>query len=146
MGLVNCRQSIAHDPASPQIQLARAWFVVTGTALAKIAILSLFHQLFKVEWRVKIAVRVGIVASGIIWLVSIILESYYLAPSAGQTWDESALSGKSTHSPIWAVSAGVVTLVLDLYIFLLPIPCIAKLKWSTRRRLKALAVFSTGIL
>jgi hypothetical protein len=40
--------------------------------------------------------------------------------------------------------SGALDVLLDLYIFILPLPIIAKLNWSTKKRLKALALLSTG--
>ncbi|AEO70528.1 uncharacterized protein THITE_2092033 [Thermothielavioides terrestris NRRL 8126] len=129
-----------------KIYFARACLVITATALAKAAILLLFNQMFTVERRAHVAILAGLVVNGVLFLLGIAFESYDVVPAPGQTWDQAALSDKSDRFSTWAIATGVLTLLLDIYIFVLPVPFIARLNWSTRQRLKALAMFSTGLL
>lgn len=47
---------------------------------------------------------------------------------------------------IYSIIQGVLSLVLDLYIFLLPIPVILTLQMSQKKRLWVLGVFGTAVL
>ncbi|KAK4241545.1 hypothetical protein C8A03DRAFT_12189 [Achaetomium macrosporum] len=120
---------------------------ITATLFSKASIFLLFHQIFTMERHMQIAIWAGLAVSFAVFLPSVGYQVYTLTPNPGETCDDLALSGKSEQGgAVWSIVGSVLNLMLDVYIFLLPLPIIAKLNWSTRKRLKASAVFSTGVL
>lgn len=137
------RESSTHKKAT-QILFVRSILGITGGILAKISILLLLHQTFTIERHMKLAIRGGLGAALVAFVLSIGFQIAYASPRAGETWDD--MPKKTEQGVTWSIVGSVLNLLLDLNIFLLPFPIIAKLNWSTRKRLKALAVFSTAFL
>lgn len=112
--------------------------------LAKISIFLLMHQTFVIERTMKLAIHAGLGATFVAFVLSIGFQIAYASPRAGESWDD--MSKKTEQSAVWSIVGSVLNLLLDLNIFLLPCPIIARLNWSTRQRIKALGVFSTAFL
>lgn len=115
-----------------------------ATVMAKTSIFLLLHQIFTLERGMRIAIRIGMAVICIVAIVSFVSQCLDDIPRPGQSWDDVAL--KFDHMVVWSPAASILYLVLDLYMFLLPVPVVARLSWPTRKRLKALAVFSVGLL
>lgn len=82
--------------------------------------------------------------------VSIGALSYAGTPHIGQSWDDVVFEtfrhrGK-VFAMYWAMGLGVVGTVIDMYIFVVPLPVLSKLQLSVRRRIQLFAVFLTGFL
>ncbi|KAK4152538.1 hypothetical protein C8A00DRAFT_44434 [Chaetomidium leptoderma] len=131
-----------------KVVLARSLLGITATFLSKVSIFLLFHQIFAIERRMQISIWAGLTATFLVFAASVGYQLHHFTPIPGTTWNELALSGGNPleGSTAWAVVSSVLNLMLELYVFLLPLPTIATLSWSTRKRLKASAVFSTGLL
>lgn len=115
---------------------------------SKASILLLFYQLFDVEPKTHYAIWAGMFVNFAICATSLGVEAYYQAPNPfnGETWDDVMITAKPHLATPWGIAQSVLSTVLDVLIFVLPIPVIARLNLSTRKRVKILAVFSTGIL
>ena len=110
----------------------------------KAAILLIYLQVFGVVKRMRIAVWVGLIFDFLIYGVSLILVPYFEAPHIGETWD-----GLLVNRRPWLVTPtgpeqGTCALVLDLYIFILPIPMLSHLQVPSRKRLKLFCIFGTA--
>jgi flavin-dependent dehydrogenase len=114
---------------------------------AKASVFFLFRQIFTVERRRRIAIWAGLVATFLQSAATVAFQSYTLTPDPGKTWDDAALNSKAERmGGSWWIANAALYIALDLYVLLLPLPIIVRLNWSTKKRLKALAVFSTGLL
>ena len=85
----------------------------------------------------------GLAWTFLIYWIGVPLATYFCAPHIGMAWESETKCRKET---IYGVIQGVLSVVLDLYIFFLPIPIVLRLHMSLKRRLSILAVFGTAIL
>lgn len=120
-----------------------------GLFFAKTATLLLFHQLFQVSKQMRLAIYIGITINFLMYFTSVAILAWYSVPHIGQTWDDVVVHA-ALHPDIfafkWGVGQATVGTVLDIYIFILPLPTISRLNLSTRRRIQLMVVFFTAIL
>ena len=81
-----------------------------------------------------------------LYWIGVPLETYFCAPRIGEGWNTEALIKTCADYTIFSAVQGVLAVVLDLYIFILPIPIMLRLQMPLRRRLSILGVFGTAIL
>lgn len=117
-----------------------------GQLSAKASILLLFKQLFTVDKKLNIAIWIGQIFNILTYLPAIPIEVVFNAPDVGKKWAELMLSGKPQKAIYWGVVQSAMSIVLDLYIFFLPMPTIVKLNMSVRKRAQVVAVFSTALM
>ncbi|KAK3300545.1 uncharacterized protein B0H64DRAFT_18438 [Chaetomium fimeti] len=127
-----------------KLRFGRSLITIMATLMAKTSIFLLLHQIFTLERGMIIAIRIGLAATCAVAMVSFASQCWNDIPRAGETWDDVAL--KFDRIIVWSPATSIMYLLLDLYMFLLPLPVVARLSWPTKKRLKALAVFSTGFL
>lgn len=114
--------------------------------ILKTAILVYYFQLFAVERKMKIAIRVGLVFCALLYLPHPILVSIFNVPHKGETWSDLATNGNPQKIAFYAPIHGVGSIILDIYIFALPLPILYHLHISVQKRLKLLAVFVVALL
>ncbi|KAI0446708.1 hypothetical protein F4803DRAFT_577163 [Xylaria telfairii] len=126
------------------------WSILANISLpcSKIATLLLFLQIFTVSQGMRVAIFIGIAAISALYVTSIIVSTYFLVPHTGQTWDSVIASAAEGHffSQYWGVASSSAALLIDLYIFILPLPILWKLNLSQRRKLQIIAVFLVALL
>ncbi|KUI58338.1 hypothetical protein VP1G_05588 [Cytospora mali] len=97
----------------------------------------------------RFAIRIGLGVNFILYTTSLVVLSYFSAPHIGQTWDDIVLQyveNPKLFSIYWGVGTAAVSLVLDIYILILPLPIIVKLNMSATKRVQLMAVFFTAFL
>ena len=130
------------------LQLLYAEVVVFGMTLllSKSAIFLLYRELFWMESYMRISVTVGLTVTILLYATAIPIASYFLAPHVGHSW-ESMLTAPSNNTVThWGLAIGSGSIVLDTFIFILPLPVLFKMKLSLVKRLQLLAVFGTGFM
>lgn len=80
------------------------------------------------------------------YFTGIPIEAYYNAPSPGQSWYDLMLSGKPDRAIYFGLVQSTLGIILDLYIFILPLPILYRLRLSKRKRIHVTGVFSTAFL
>ena len=120
--------------------------LIPGLFFSKASIFLLFREIFTLEDWMQVAIRWGMGFNFIIYFTSIPVEAYFNAPGPNEDWQTLMLSGKPNKAIYWGVVQSVLTIILDLFIFILPLPVIAKLGLSFRKRLQVFAVFSTAFM
>ncbi|KAK0710023.1 hypothetical protein B0T26DRAFT_652199, partial [Lasiosphaeria miniovina] len=113
---------------------------------SKAAIFLLFRELFGISVTMRRAVWVGIAASFVVYVSFIPVASYFMAPKMGHTWDALPFemeSGIALQS--WGIAIGASTVLLDIYIFFLPLPVLSHLNLTRSRRMRLIAVFCTAL-
>lgn len=131
--------------------MAYAYEILTSMGLffAKTATLLLFHQLFQVSKQMRLAIYIGITVNFLKYFTSAATMTWDSVPHVGQTWDDVVIDA-AFHPPLfrlkWSVAQAAIGTVLDIYIFILPLPTISRLNLSRRRRIQLLLVFFTAIL
>ncbi|RFU81869.1 hypothetical protein TARUN_332 [Trichoderma arundinaceum] len=122
--------------------------VVLGPVIffAKAAILLLYLQIFTSHRPMRIAVYVGIVFTGLTYWASVPLEIAFAAPHPGETWGDLLLNGRPEKLIYWGIVQGTLAVVIDLYIFILPLPVLWRLHMSLKRRVALCAIFFTALM
>lgn len=129
-----------------KLLFSEAMVYAATTFFAKASILLLYLQLFSIQRNAKIAIWAGLIFTGILYWSAFPIEIPFMVPHKGQTWQELALSGKVTRISVWGLVQGPLSIVLDIYIFIIPFPIMTKLNLSSKRRMGVLFVFGTAFL
>ena len=114
---------------------------------SKEAIFLLYLEIFQVKKAMRVAIFTGMLFTGVVYWTGLIIESIFCAPHVGESWDP--LAGRGTRcskSENWGVAQGACAIVIDVLIFVLPIPVVSRLQLGTRRKVQILAVFMTALM
>ncbi|ROV87982.1 hypothetical protein VPNG_10338 [Cytospora leucostoma] len=114
--------------------------------VVKVAMLVLYFQLFAIDRRTRWAIIAAIVFAGLIYLPHPILVIILEAPHIGQSWVEPAVDGRTSKLEYYAPIYGIGSIILDIWILVLPLPVITKLKVSRKKKIQLFAVFVTGFM
>jgi len=93
----------------------------------------------------RIAIWSGITFTFLIYGAGVAVATYYETPHIGETWMD-VLDGRAIVPLKWWQAQSALTIALDIYIFILPLPAISKLRISFRRRIQLIAVFSLALM
>lgn len=113
---------------------------------SKSSIILLYRQFFSVKKSMKIAVYVGLIATFLIYFPSIPLSIVYTTPHGELTWEGLLTSEEPGKLVYWSITLGSLAVLLDIYIFTLPLPTLASLHVSLRTRAQLIAMFSTAFM
>lgn len=133
---------------SLKILFVQTIFFAPAFFFAKAAILLLYGQLFAVGKRFKLAINLSILVTLLLYLSEFPLAGIYGAPKPGHSWD-SLLESLEINAKPFALGGAVqsaFSTVLDIYIFILPLPILLKLQLMPRQRFQLLGIFSTALL
>ncbi|PHH60133.1 hypothetical protein CDD81_2091 [Ophiocordyceps australis] len=121
-----------------------------GLFLAKSATLLLFYQIFTISPRTRLAICIGLGANLVLYTTCIIILTVYGVPRFGQTWGNLVIGNvniaDSRWNLYWGVAQAPANMLLDVYIFILPLPIVSRIKMSRRSRVQVFGVFFTGLL
>lgn len=92
----------------------------------------------------NIAVYVGLVATFLTYFPYIPVTIRYISPASGKGWGD--LGDEPAKAIYWGVVSGSLSVALDIYIFVLPLPTLATLNMSLKRRVQLIAVFATALM
>lgn len=136
--------SIISDRVALQLVFAAQFIMPLSHSFSKATILLLFLQIFTVDKKMRIAIYFGLVFTALSYWPNLILVPIFSVPYSGQTWQD-VLSTTRIHkmTPV-GTEQGTMAVLLDIYIFLLPVPAIMKLKMASRDRWRLLIVFGTA--
>ena len=107
---------------------------------AKLALFLLYYRLFASDRGTRIAIYLGIIINGLIYVSFSIFYCVRCIPGPG--W----LSTKCSQTNDQNDFLGAFSLVSDLYIFILPLPVLSSLQMPFRRKLGVAATFGTGLM
>ena len=113
---------------------------------AKGAILLLYLRIFTANRRMRYSIWLGLVWDFLLYWINVPVATYCGTPRIGQSWGVVAMTKTCANVTTFVPLQGVLSVVLDLYIFVLPIPIVSKLPISLKQRLSILAIFATAIL
>lgn len=116
-----------------------------GQLFAKASILLLFSQLFTIHLPMRVAIWVGLTFDILIYFPGFAVQTYYQTPHVGETWLDT-LDGRNIVPLAWWQAQSALIVVLDIYIFILPLLTLMRLQLPTRKRVSLLAVFSVALL
>ncbi|GIJ98279.1 hypothetical protein Aspvir_000395 [Aspergillus viridinutans] len=140
-GLILASQFLLH-------QILYAQGVLLGPVIffAKSSIFLLCRQIFTIQKSMKYAIRFGLLFTFVLYWPGVGLESYYAAPHIGETWEDLLVNKRPEHLIYWGVVQGTLSVVLDIYIFILPLPLLSKLQLPRKKRWQLLIIFSTAMM
>ncbi|KAL8789661.1 MAG: hypothetical protein Q9195_006714 [Heterodermia aff. obscurata] len=115
------------------------------TFVAKLAILLLYRRVFTVKKPLLYGIYLGMLITLLLYIPNVFLAAYFCAPHVGQGWNAAGVGGCNDLAEWYVIQAALIV-VLDLYIFILPLPTIMQLQMPARRRHGIMLVFMTAIL
>ena len=118
--------------------------ITPALALIKLSLLIQYYCLFKVRRYIRICVWIGATVS-VIYYMAISISAFVLtSPWHGEPLAETIVSWHYLKFADFAIPTGVIGMVLDWYLFFLPIPAVWALHLGTGRKVGILLVFATG--
>ncbi|KAI1324710.1 hypothetical protein F5Y16DRAFT_380143 [Xylariaceae sp. FL0255] len=131
-------------------QISYVWQSVSTISLffSKLSTLLLLRSVFSVSPYTNIAIWIGIVYDFVLYVTSFILASVWATPHRGQGWVSLINGAGSTAQYVifLAIGQGAASILLDTYMFILPLPVIARLNLSTNRKWQIGAIFLVAAL
>ncbi|KAK0723591.1 hypothetical protein B0T26DRAFT_750852 [Lasiosphaeria miniovina] len=131
-----------------QILFAQATILGPVIFFSKSAIFLLYLQLFPtgIPQGLRVAIYAGLFLTFCTCWAGIPLSAYFSAPHAGQPWTALITNGQPARAIPWTIVQGVMSLFLDIYLFILPLPTLFKLRLSTQRQMGLLLAFATAFM
>lgn len=130
----------------PQWLFTSGILIPLAISFSKGAILLLYRQIFSIHRKIRIAVNIGLVFNFMIYGVSLIIVPYFEAPHIGETFADLLINLRPAKIIVTGAEQGSLAVLLDLYIFILPIPALAGLKLPRDKKLKLLMIFGIAFL
>ena len=119
--------------------------VVTPTlGLIKCSILIQYYLLFRLLRWVRISVWIGASISVTFYVAVTIIAFALNTPWPGESFLEDVLSWHHHEFLQFSIPTGVIGMLVDLYLLILPIPVVLNMQMSTVKKLGVLIVFMTG--
>lgn len=141
--LISCRTLLTHNLCLQFVAIASYIYLLLAATI-KLTFLFLYRRVFSPESTYKYAIDGGI-AFIICATIALFFGSIFACVPVSRTWDE-AVDGHCINPDGIDYLSGVVNAVMDLYILVLPMPLLWRLKMETRRKLKLSIVFGLGLL
>ena len=114
---------------------------------AKASLLLLYLRIFGPKKSTRYWTYYALAFTFCLYWINIPINAYYCTPSSGMSWrDTNDLGLKCEKQLILGLVQGSLSVALDLFILILPIPVVMTLQMSRKRRAGVLAVFMTGVL
>ncbi|KAJ3571854.1 hypothetical protein NPX13_g5237 [Xylaria arbuscula] len=115
-------------------------------AFAKTSFFLMYLQIFgPLPW-LRVCVYIGLTVNWLFYTIVVIASFAYQVPNAGQTWQEGFLNPRYNDAFRWTIPIASGSLILDTYIFILPVIAIFNLQLQVKKKLGVIAVFATGLL
>ncbi|KAH8586210.1 hypothetical protein B0O99DRAFT_703747, partial [Bisporella sp. PMI_857] len=121
------------------------WTSTIILALAKVTFFIFYLQLFRPLKTLRMAIWAGLVFTIVIFTGYTIAQLVSLSPRPGQSWAEVYEEPRIRNILKISVPVSATSFGVDVYILLLPVFGVAKLKLSTRRKFGVLIIFLTGL-
>ncbi|KAM7210800.1 hypothetical protein V8F06_013825, partial [Rhypophila decipiens] len=123
-------------------------FLFGFISFGRAAILLMYRDTFSISRTTHIAIWIGLVLNFLIYIPSIPIAVYYETPRAGQSWEELIYTVPNLEPILvpYGIATGAAALLMDVYIFILPLPVVLRLNLSRTKKIQALAIFATALL
>ena len=117
--------------------------------IIKLSLFLMLLELFGLLTWVRISAWLGIAVTGLFYFASLIAELALCAPRGEQTqlaYLTVLATPQCQQNPAAILSVGIMNVISDVYLLLLPLPVIWGLQLPTMSKLGVLAIFLTGSL
>lgn len=112
--------------------------------LIKLTLFLLYLHIFsRVRW-LKCLVWAGILLAAMFYGSMIIVFSLICTPRNGESYTEAYQTASCGKGPDVSLAAGIFNMISDIYLLLIPIPAVWRLKLEKKRKLGVLIIFATG--
>lgn len=118
--------------------------VTPALGLIKSSLFIQYYLLFRPLRWVRIAVWIGVIISTVFYVVVSLAAFILVSPWPGESFLDDILSRHYLEFSGFSIPTGVVGMLVDWYLFFLPIPVVLRLQMSTGKKIGVLAVFMTG--
>ncbi len=108
--------------------------------------LSLFLLLLKLFYPLRYAIYYGMAFTLLFYLASMVSFLALCIPKPGKNFLETAQESRCRRSGRLEIVQGVVDILSDFYLLLIPIPTILQLSLRPRQKIGLLLIFMTGLL
>ncbi|KAK3689478.1 hypothetical protein B0T22DRAFT_513889 [Podospora appendiculata] len=124
---------------------------MTGPMLifSKSAIFLTYYQIFEIRESTRVTVCIGLVATFCIYFPSVPLSIIIKGPRKDRTWQQTLddqTSGVANNLMYWSIIQGALSVALDLYIFILPLPILVKLYLPFGKKIQLFCLFGVALL
>ncbi|KAL4772929.1 hypothetical protein BDW60DRAFT_222136 [Aspergillus nidulans var. acristatus] len=117
----------------------------TGTAVAKASALLFYARIFtRASSRFRYCLW-AVHACNVCWLIGILLAVVFECLPIAKVWNPS-LSGSCQDTRILWMGSGITSLIIDVFILVLPVPMVWRLKATPMRKILATLVLISGYL
>lgn len=104
----------------------------------------MYLQLFRpLKW-LRVCSHAGLIVTWVGYMTFFGIQLYYTSPAPGQSFQQAFAGPRYLKSFKFGVPTACMSLILDVYIFILPLIAVSSLKLSFTRKLGVVAMFSTG--
>ena len=110
--------------------------------LVKLSLLLLYYRLFSCNKTMRFLIYFGIAFQALFYIASI---GFYSAAEATCTQSSKAQAAFYLREWVFTVVSGIVNVITDFYVLILPIAMVWSLQLTTRRKIGVIAIFSTGL-
>ena len=114
--------------------------------IIKLTFFLLYLELFRpIKW-LRYCAYIGATLSSSFYIAVTVAQFVFTTPKSGETWVDHILSGESSKGTSLTVLISAVGLVIDVYIFVVPLAAVSQLQLSPMRKLGVGLIFATGAL
>jgi hypothetical protein len=116
-----------------------------GTAIAKSSALFFYNRIFGTADRwLRYSLWLAH-AMNVAWLVGIILSIIFACNPIEAAW-KVAVPGKCVNTQAMWLGSGITSLIIDVFILLMPVPSLWRLQMKAMRKIQVLLVFICGYM
>lgn len=110
---------------------------------SKLSVLLMYTALIPIQSMIRWAQGIGFFI--IVWNIANILAAFLICRPLARNWDLT-IPGRCGSQPKFFFSMGIVNIVTDIALLVLPMPYLYQLRMSTQKKLIASGLLSVGIM
>lgn len=124
------------------IQFTLELFIVTANGFAKLAVLLFYYRAFAIPRFRRLLIEIGIACAFIMVLTNLVY--VFQCRPIHYAWDsvEGKIQGHCYNVVAFFIGTGSVNVLLNVIIFLLPVPLVWRLRTTLRQRIILFAIFT----
>lgn len=122
------------------------WISAIIWPVIKMSFFLMYIQIFRPMKWLRYASYAGATVNVLFYISILAATLAFTAPAPGQTLEQSVQSPRQVRVLSLSIPIACMSLVLDVYILVLPIAGVAKLQLPTRTKVWVMAIFLTGLM
>ncbi|KAJ8067642.1 hypothetical protein OCU04_003250 [Sclerotinia nivalis] len=123
-------------------------YIMSPTAIGfvKLTLFITYVEIFFTEPWVKIACTIGAIISSAFYTIHLILALAWGIPHNGTPWRHQIFSNSSFRMQSLSLPRGVVSLIIDVYLIIVPLIAVSKLHLTPKKKAGVALIFATGFI